>query len=183
MSINRRRFIRIAIGLAAAPFVTRAAASSLAPFSPVSPSNSDDGNGAAASGGPPASPQALLAALSDPGAAGRLGQSYLVEHPQEQDLNRLIDQLLAALDADQGPVPTGEIALQKALIGLIQREYITAPLRSVDGWLLAPSEARLYALAALATTAQRLHQAAAKPSASCAETTICSARSQPMISV
>lgn len=181
MSINRRRFIRIAIELAAAPFAARAAASSLAPSSPASPSN---GNGAAASDGPAAiSPQALLATLSDPGAAGRLGRSYLVEHPQEQDLNRLIDRLLAALDADQGQVPTDEIALQKALIGLIQHEYITAPLRSVDGWLLAPSEARLYALAALATTAQRLHQAAAKPSASCAETTICSGPSQPMISV
>ena len=43
----------------------------------------------------------------------------------------------------------------QALIALVQREYVSEPLIAVDGWLLAPSEARLYALAAVITTPQR----------------------------
>ncbi|NEX18199.1 MAG: hypothetical protein C1943_16720 [Halochromatium sp.] len=112
-------------------------------------------------------PSTLLATLSNPGAAGWLGQRYLADHPYEQNANRLIDQLSAALDAYlvQFPIkappqaPTDSTALSQVLSALIQYEYRSVPLLTVDGWLLAPSEARLYALAALTTT----HRQAALP--------------------
>jgi hypothetical protein len=40
-----------------------------------------------------------------------------------------------------------------ALTRVVSAEYCSGPLVRADGWLLAPSEARLYALAALAGTA------------------------------
>ncbi|MBK5941495.1 hypothetical protein [Halochromatium roseum] len=140
------------LGLVALPLGTPAAITSTSSTSPRSAIGSAPGAPDAEGAGPQAiSPSTLLATLSDPVAAGRLGQRYLDEHPQQQDVNRLVDPLLAALNAQQRPVPTDRIGLQQALTALIQHEYVTsATLLSVDGWLLAPSEVRLYALAALA---------------------------------
>jgi hypothetical protein len=102
-------------------------------------------------------PSALLATLSDPAAAGWLGRLYLAEHPHEQDTNGLVDELWNALKAAQGEVPSDGQTLRQALISLIQQEYVSAPIQRVDGWLLAPSEARLYALAAMATSSRQVH--------------------------
>lgn len=135
MSLDRRTFVRLALGLIA----SACAAPGLASSAPaVRPNSTED---------------ALLSFLTDPGAASWLGQRYLADHPQEHDANRLADQLMAALSA-QSPdqVPDDPIALGQALIALVEQEYASAPLILVDGWPLAPSEARLYALAALATS-------------------------------
>jgi hypothetical protein len=149
MSLDRRSFLQCVLALMAS-----ATAPSLA--SPAPATRPDKTEGAANEGlGQGLGPREtragdLLAVLSDPSAASRLGQQYLAEHPQERDANRLADQLLLALRAQQSNRATSHpIALQQALIALVQREYVSAPLIAVDGWLLAPSEARLYALAAL----------------------------------
>ncbi|MEA1052726.1 hypothetical protein U5801_23360 [Lamprobacter modestohalophilus] len=149
---DRRTFIGLVLGLLSLPLGARAASSAFTSTPSASPSSAIGLAAGAEAAAPPAiSPNALLATLSDPVAAGRLGQRYLADHPQEQDVSRLVEQLLAALNAQQRPVPTDRIGLQQALTALIQHEYVTsATLLSVDGWLLAPSEARLYALAALA---------------------------------
>jgi len=152
--IDRRTFMGIALGLIAI-WPKR---SPLASPSPVAITASVTAG---------LSPSTLLATLSNPSAAGWLGQRYLADHPDEQNANRLIDQLSAALDAylAQFPImapvqaPTDSSALGQTLSALIQYEYSSAPLLTVDGWLLAPSEARLYALAALTTT----HRQAALP--------------------
>gem|GEM_PF-3602571 len=160
--IDRRTFMGIALGLIAIwpkrSALASAFASPLASPSPVAITASVTAG---------LSPSTLLATLSNPSAAGWLGQRYLADHPDEQNANRLIDQLSAALDAylAQFPImapvqaPTDSSALGQTLSALIQYEYSSAPLLTVDGWLLAPSEARLYALAALTTT----HRQAALP--------------------
>ncbi len=147
--LDRRTFICVALGLVAASQRARAAASSPLAAAPASV-GSKANLGVSAGTLPGINPDSLLTTLSDPSAASWLGQHALAEHPDEQDVNRLVDQLVVALNARQGQVPTERLALRQALIDLIQHEYIDAPLRSVNGWLLAPSEARLYALAALA---------------------------------
>jgi hypothetical protein len=93
----------------------------------------------------------LLRVLADPAAAARFGRAYLAAHPAEADLDLLIDQLRAAVSNRHGSVPTDADALTSALVAVVEQEYATLPPGRVDGWLLAPSEARLYALAALAS--------------------------------
>ncbi len=163
--LDRRTFIGLALGLLSLPLEAPATSSAITSAASASPGGTHGIAPSAGSDTPPAiSSGALIATLSDPAAARQLGQRYLAEHPGEQDVNRLVDQLLARLSAQQGRVPTDRIALQQAFTALIQHEYISAPLLSVDGWLLAPSEARLYALAALATTRQQAHGPTALPS-------------------
>jgi hypothetical protein len=65
----------------------------------------------------------------------------------------LIDQLSAAVSNRHGSVPANPRALTAALVSVVELEYATLPPGRVGGWLLAPSEARLYALAALASGA------------------------------
>lgn len=93
----------------------------------------------------------LLGVLADPAAAARFGRAYLAAHPAEADLDALIDQLRAAVSSRHGSLPTDADALTAALVAVVEQEYATLPPGRVDGWLLAPSEARLYALAALAS--------------------------------
>jgi hypothetical protein len=92
----------------------------------------------------------MLEVLSDPAASARFGRAYLAEHPAEADVKVLIEQLSAAVGSRRGTVPTDPDALTAALVAVIEHEYATLPPRRIGGWLLAPSEARLYALAALA---------------------------------
>lgn len=174
VKLDRRAFICVALGLVTASQSTRAAASSSSATAPANVGNKAN-LGIRAGTLPGINPGSLLTTLSDPSAASWLGQHYIAEHPDDQDVNRLVDKLVAALNARQGQLPTDSLALRQALIDLIQREYIDAPLRSVGGWLLAPSEARLYALAALSGNSQQAqipapslaHLPAPRPMAGC----------------
>lgn len=154
-SVDRRTFICVALGLVA---TWQSAGAVSSPSSEAPSSAGSKASLGRSAGKPPGLSQgALLTTLSDPSAAGWLGQHYLAEYPQERDVNRLIDQLKIALHAQPDELLTARVALQQALINLIQHEYVSARLVSVDGWLLAPSEARLYALAALVGKTQRVH--------------------------
>jgi hypothetical protein len=92
----------------------------------------------------------LVGMLADPAAAARVGRAYLDAVPAEADADLLVEHLVDSLRARGGALPSDPEALRPALADLVQDEYITAELVAVDGWPLAPSEARLYALAALA---------------------------------
>jgi len=154
MSLDRRTFLRFVLGLMASPYAALSLASST-PTASSAEGLASDGLGARLDP-PNASPDALIALLSDPASASSLGQRYLSDQPHERDTNRLADQLLAALSVQQPGQPlTDPRELGQALIALVQREYVSEPLIAVDGWLLAPSEARLYALAAVIMPPQR----------------------------
>jgi hypothetical protein len=91
----------------------------------------------------------MFTILSDPDAAGRLGRAYLAGHSDEADANKLSELLRNALQAYPGGLFACPSALKSAFVALVLDEYVSLPMVTVDGWLLAPSEARLYALAAL----------------------------------
>lgn len=95
----------------------------------------------------------FVAVLSDADAGARLGATYLAAHPQEADAAVLVARLRQALQEQSPRFALDPAALGPRLIELVQQEYVRAPLVRVDGWLLAPSEARLYALAALSRAA------------------------------
>lgn len=93
----------------------------------------------------------LVAQLTDPAAAAHLGRLYLLRNPGERDPARLIEALGRALAAlpHKPPATTSPPGLHGSVNALILAEYQNEPLMAIDGWLLAPSEARLYALCAL----------------------------------
>lgn len=105
----------------------------------------------AGAGPSPADPaQALLAVLPDPQAAAELGAAYLAAHPHEADGARL-RQAIETSGAAHLPrdAPASAAALRDWLARLIRAEYAAGEGVLVGDWLLSPSEARLYAIAAV----------------------------------
>jgi hypothetical protein len=95
----------------------------------------------------------LSVLVPDIAAAGRLGRSYLTAHPAELDFRRLADGVLRSLR-----LPAAADAInstpESVLIGRAKRvvvdDYVAGRVVDIDGWVLSITEARLYALAALA---------------------------------
>jgi hypothetical protein len=149
--LDRRRFIGILLGLLAGQQTPVVAAMDnlTGPARSTAASAGQDISSKAAAR---LSPGALMAPLTDQGAAAWLGERYLADHPQERDLDRLIERIMAALGNADWAITAETDAIRQALTDLIQRESISEPLPRVAGWPLAPSEARLYAIAALSAT-------------------------------
>jgi hypothetical protein len=86
-------------------------------------------------------------------AAGRLGRFYLTAYPAELDFDRLADgalgpfRLHAAADAIDS---TPESVLISRAKRIVADDYIAGRVVDIDGWVLSITEARFYALAALA---------------------------------
>jgi hypothetical protein len=89
--------------------------------------------------------RAALSALTDNAAAGELGQRYLNATPHEGEVSLLLDQLAAVVGTESAI--EGMVA---ALRGQIEREFLDGDIVDAGGWVLARTEARLYALIALA---------------------------------
>lgn len=98
----------------------------------------------------PSGTKALLGALPNRAAAATLGRAYLAASPAEADPGRLLSLLEATLGSDA----SDEAALLARIDRQLRSEYIRGDLVDVDGWLLSRTEARLYALAALAEPQQ-----------------------------
>ncbi|NEX23258.1 hypothetical protein G3480_23665 [Thiorhodococcus mannitoliphagus] len=88
----------------------------------------------------------LLDVVSNRAAAAVLGRAYLVAHPEEADLARLRTLLQERLRTDVSDEASILVRIERQL----RNDYIRGDLVEVDGWLLSLTEARLYALAALA---------------------------------
>jgi hypothetical protein len=115
--------------------------------------------GDASFGGTTAGASELLASLSAPAAAARIGNAYLAAQPQEASQDLLVRELGQSLIASTGAIPSTPEAMLAALSSVMEREYCTSQLARGDGWLLAPTEARLYALAGLSGDADILGSA------------------------
>lgn len=139
-SLDRRRFIAAALALSAGALPWRQSLADTA-------TGAESLHRAADAGSTSAS--ALVGTLGNPAAAGRLGAAYLASYPDEADLEVLLHHLTGALGMAADTADASQEALMQALVGQVEQEYCTAPLVRADGWLLAPSEARLYAVAAL----------------------------------
>jgi hypothetical protein len=100
---------------------------------------------------PPPSPlsaPALLAVLNDPRSARVIGRAYLRTLPAAE---RTAGHLVRAISADntRGPrCPTSN--LPRLINDSVRHDFAAGAVVAVDGWVLSRTEARLYALAALA---------------------------------
>lgn len=92
----------------------------------------------------------LPGAVGDVDAVARLGRGYLVAHPQERQLDTLlaaIDAALAGAGATDGRDPQRALA---ALQAAVLADYRRGASVRVQGWVLSVTEARVYAVLALA---------------------------------
>jgi len=91
--------------------------------------------------------------VPDIAAAGRLGRAYLTAHPVELDLQRLVNGVLGPMRLSGGADAidsTPEAALIVRVRRVVIGDYLAGRTVNVNGWVLSITEARLYALAALA---------------------------------
>jgi hypothetical protein len=81
-------------------------------------------------------------------SAQALGRAYRREHPGEADPDRLAELLRSALGP--GAASAGPDALARRLGARIRRDFEAERMATVDGWILAETEARVFALLSLA---------------------------------
>ena len=95
-------------------------------------------------------PAWLPGAVGDADAAARIGRAYLAANPGEANL----DTLLAAIDAGlDGELEAANGDRQRVLTVLqraVRTDYLRGNSVNVQGWVLSVTEARVYALLALA---------------------------------
>ncbi|MDT8386775.1 MAG: hypothetical protein RQ736_04635 [Thiogranum sp.] len=100
-----------------------------------------------------AAPAWLPKLIGDQAAAARIGKVYLDLRPGYRSIDTLTTDIersmvnydAAAVDLDD----TDRVA--SVLHRLVRHEYAVADVTSVDGWVLSTTEARIYALTALAS--------------------------------
>ncbi len=93
----------------------------------------------------------LAALFSQPRSAAVIGQAYLQQYAQEADALRL-HHLIARDVAQQGAGLhyAGDAELRDLLQQRIWQDFADDRVVKLNGWILSVTEARLYALAALA---------------------------------
>jgi hypothetical protein len=91
---------------------------------------------------PPGRAAALTALVPNPASAAAVGREYLRVAPDEADIARLCELLWPAPGVPQG-------ALSRALAQRQRKDFADGRVVRLHGWILARTEARLWALAAL----------------------------------
>ena len=86
-----------------------------------------------------------------PAAAGEIGRRYLAGLKAKPNREELAHSLAAELDKRPTPVGRGQAVRTVAarVAAAVRAEYTAGETVEVDGWVLARTEARLYALRAL----------------------------------
>jgi hypothetical protein len=133
-SMNRRRFLRRAVWTIGATGLWPAAALG----------RSID---------PAAARQARLIAgvFTRPVSAARIGRAYLRARPDDASLERLMQALAGGWPGGAAQVERlGTAQLRRRLQRRIRADFAAGRTVTVQGWVLAESEARLFGLAALA---------------------------------
>jgi len=95
-------------------------------------------------------PPWLPGAVGDVDAAARIGRAYLQANRGERNLDTLLAAIDAALVGDPG---LGGVDTQRLLTALqhrVRAEYLRGESVNVQGWVLSVTEARVYAVLALA---------------------------------
>jgi hypothetical protein len=93
----------------------------------------------------------LFILVPDTEAAERLGRVYLTAHPGELDLQRLVGYVLGRLQSAADAIDCcPEAVLIARARRVVSDDYLAGRVVNIDGWVLSITEARLYALAALA---------------------------------
>ena len=106
----------------------------------------------------------LVETLRRPASAAAVGRAYLAARPDEAAAPaRLVEGICAAWRRDGGgpdPARAGRRALRRRLHAQLREDFAAGRTVDVAGWVLGETEARLFALAALAAGGTR---AAAAP--------------------
>lgn len=94
---------------------------------------------------------AILGIFSNPASAANIGQIYLEKTPYERDITYLTDKIFAGWDKNKRHFALSEQAtLKEMLTTQCKRDFQTAEVYSIDGWVLSRTELRLFAVAYLA---------------------------------
>jgi hypothetical protein len=93
----------------------------------------------------------LVATLRHPKSAAAIGRAYLDRFPERGSVDRLVAGLGDVWQAPSATVDQGE-GLKARLQTRIRDDFAHGRTVAVEGWILAESEVRLYALAALLET-------------------------------
>lgn len=84
-------------------------------------------------------------------SAGAVGHAYLAHAPEEASLSELVDAIVARLPGGRAAVLGADQAeLRRLVAARIDEDFAQERVVEVAGWLLSSTEARLYAVAALA---------------------------------
>jgi hypothetical protein len=131
--LSRRRFVATALGFGGSVAVARIRPwSVLAQFAPPSPA------------------MRLVGLFAHPKSARAVGEAYLAGAPMDSSAPRLMDQLGTMLPPGRSTIDEANDAeLRQLLATRIRADFEKGRVVDVDGWILASTEARLYALAAL----------------------------------
>ena len=98
----------------------------------------------------PGSAGRLAAVLRQPASAARIGRAYLAAHPAEAELTLLVEGVVGGWDDAEGWLErAGPGELRARLRAQIRADFAARRTVSVQGWVLARTEARLFGLAAL----------------------------------
>jgi hypothetical protein len=103
-------------------------------------------------GAPGPDAAAVLADVSAvPASARRVGRAYLAATPAEANVARLAAGVVGSLPAGPALLAGGDAdAVRAALANVICDDFRSERTVAVEGWILSRTEARLYAIAALA---------------------------------
>jgi hypothetical protein len=94
--------------------------------------------------------QRLAGLIDDRSSAQAVGSAYLDVVPEDASVARLVDGVVSGLPAGRESVLAAEDdELRKLLATRIGSDFEQDRVVEVDGWILSPTEARLYALTTL----------------------------------
>ena len=132
-AITRRRFLATAAAIAGSALVVeRRPWRALVTFAPVSAG------------------ERLAGLLTHRDSAREVGSAYLDRAPQEASVSGLVDRIAAELPQGRRTVQeASDDELRTLLAASIRLDFEHDRVVQVRGWVLSPTEARLYALAAL----------------------------------
>ena len=93
----------------------------------------------------------IASIFSRPVSAARVGRVYLRDHPDEASLDRLLQRLAAGWPGGAAQIERlSNGQLRRRLQRKIRADFAAGRTVRVQGWVLAESEARLFALTTLA---------------------------------
>jgi hypothetical protein len=98
----------------------------------------------------PSVAQRLAGLFGDRSSASIVGRAYLDTAPEHASVARLVDDVVAGLPAGRDTVRDAkQDELRDLLAARIRADFEEDRIVDVDGWILSPTEARLFALATL----------------------------------
>ena len=99
---------------------------------------------------PVSAAERLVGLFSHRASAEAVGSAYLARVPSEAAVGRLVSMIVAELpDGRRTVIEASDDELRAILLERVRTDFEQDRIVDVEGWVLSPTEARLYALASL----------------------------------